>query len=107
MPSLIDPRKRKVPILPYLAANTDSTEDRCIACFLKFIRHGIVDSRRDFLAAYPVAREVSVAIHQCYFDAAVEEIADIVEAVWAEEIASACECFGNCNVLCAVVDGYT
>ena len=106
MPSLIDPREREIPILPDLAAYTYSAEHRYIACCLEFLRHGIVNSCRDFLATNPIACKVSVAIHQRYFDAAVKQVADGLKVVWAEEIAGTFERFGHCNVLYAVIDGY-
>jgi hypothetical protein len=106
MSGLIDPREREISILSYLASYTNAAKDRCIACCLEFVRHGIVNSGRDFLAADPIAREISIPVNQCYFNATVEQVADGLKAVWAEEVASAGECFSNCIALCAVVDGY-
>jgi hypothetical protein len=106
MPSLIEPREREIPILSDLAAYTYTAEDRHVACCLEFLGHGIVNRCRDFLATDPITHKVSVAIHKCYFDATVEKIVDNVEAVWAEEITCAVECFGNRNVLRTVVDWY-
>lgn len=87
VPSLIDPRKREVPVLSYLATYTDAAEDGGIACCPELVRHRVINSRRDFLAADPITGEISVAVNQSHFDAAVEQVADGLEAIRAEEVA--------------------
>jgi len=106
MPSLIDPREGKIPILPNLAAYTYSAEDMHIACCLKFLRHGIVNGCRDYLATDPITRKVSVSIYECYLDTAVEEIADSIDTVWAEKITGTLECFADHNAIRAVIHRY-
>lgn len=105
MPSLKDPRKGKIAILPHIANDVLGTPNRFIARVSKGFGAGIRHGERSGLAAEPATRIVAVAVDHVDFDAAVEEVGDGVEGAGAHDVGCAFKGFEDGGRCGGEVDG--